>query len=120
MKKIKLILTFLFAVFIIFGGINHFLKPSMYLPFIPNFLPKELVNYASGVLEILIGIGLLIPKYRFRSAQALLLLMIAFLPIHVWDVFRDDPAIGSHSLALVRLPFQFLFIAWAWFITKRD
>lgn len=119
MKTLKIILTFLFAAFIIYGGINHFLKPTMYLPFIPNFLPKEFVNYASGILEIGIGIGLLIPHYRFRSAQALLLLMIAFLPIHVWDVFRDDPAIGSHSLALIRLPVQFLFIAWAWFISKK-
>lgn len=119
MKQTKLVLTFLFAAFIIYGGINHFLKPSMYLPFIPNFLPREFVNYASGVLEILIGVGLLIQRYRFRSAQALLLLMIAFLPIHVWDVFRDDPAIGSHNLALIRLPVQFLFIAWAWFISKK-
>ncbi|MBK8395091.1 MAG: hypothetical protein IPL26_07565 [Leptospiraceae bacterium] len=119
MKTLKLVLTFLFAAFIIYGGINHFLKPSMYLPFIPNFLPREFVNYASGILEILIGVGLLIPQYRFRSAQALLLLMIVFLPIHVWDVFRDDPAIGSHSAALIRLPVQFIFIGWAWFISKR-
>ncbi|MEM7184943.1 MAG: hypothetical protein AAF518_28880 [Spirochaetota bacterium] len=119
MKNVRLALTFLFAAFIIFGGVNHFIKPEMYFPFIPGFLPKVFVNYASGVLEIVIGIGLFIPKYRQKSAQALLLLMIVFLPLHVWDVFRDDPAIGSHKAALIRLPVQFLFIAWAWFIGKK-
>ena len=44
--------------------------------------------------------------------------MLAFLPVHVWDVFRADPAIGTHGAALVRLPFQFVFILWAWLVAK--
>ena len=35
MKLTKLILTIIFAIFMIYGGVNHFLKPDMYLPFIP-------------------------------------------------------------------------------------
>lgn len=115
---VKLILTYLFGAFMIFGGINHFLKPEMYFPFFPDFLPKEILNYLAGVIEILVGIGVFIPQYRPQATLGILILMLAFLPLHIIDVFKDNPAIGSHKAALVRLPIQFLFIGWAWFIHK--
>jgi uncharacterized membrane protein len=116
--KLKQILTFLFAAFMILGGINHFIKPEMYLPFIPSSLPGLFIIYASGVVEVILGIGALIPKTKKTATLGILLLMIAFLPLHVWDVFKENPAIGSHQVALFRLPIQFVFIAWAWFISK--
>lgn len=118
MKYLKLVLTILFAAFMIYGGINHFIKPEFYEPFIPDFIPKDFANYASGILEIVLGIGLLIPKYRKEAALGLVALMIAFLPIHIWDLFRENPAIGSTQAAWIRVPFQFLFIAWAWWLSR--
>ena len=118
MKTIKFSLTILFGVFMIVGGINHFLKPAMYFPFIPNFLPKNATNYATGILEVALGIGVFLPQFRHRAAQGIFLLMCIFLPLHIWDVFRDSPAIGNHTLALIRVPVQFLLIYWAWFIGK--
>ncbi len=119
MKVAKLILTILFALFMIFGGVNHFLKPDMYLPFIPSGLPGLVIIYLSGIVEIALGVGALIPKTRPWSTLGILLLMITFLPLHVIDVFKEDSAIGSHQVALIRLPIQFVLIAWAWFIYKK-
>lgn len=118
MKYLKLGLTFLFGAFMIFGGVNHFLKPEMYFPFFPDYLPKEILNYLGGAIEIIVGVGVFIPQIRQKAAFGILILMVFFLPFHIWDVFRDSPAIGSHQAALVRLPVQFLFIAWAWYISK--
>lgn len=118
MKIVKQILTYLFAAFIIFGGVNHFLKPEMYFPFFADFLPKESLNYLSGIVEIMVGILVFIPKYKHFGTLGILLLMIAFLPLHVWDIFSQTPAIGSHQAALIRLAVQFLFIGWAWYIHK--
>lgn len=115
----KLILTFLFGAFMVFAGISHFLKPAMFLPFIPDFLPKEAVNYLVGAVEIIVGIGTFIPRFRSLATLALLLMMVAFLPLHVLDVFKEHPAIGSHQAALIRLPLQFVLIFWAWFIHKK-
>lgn len=28
----------------IYGGVNHFLKPQMYFPFFSDSLPKEILN----------------------------------------------------------------------------
>ncbi len=116
MKNLKLILTFLFGAFMIFGGVNHFIKPEMYAPFIPDFLPNVAVNYLTGILEIAVGIGVFIPKFRSMATLGILIMMLAFLPLHIFDVFKENPAIGSHQVALIRLPVQFIFILWAWFI----
>jgi uncharacterized membrane protein len=118
METIKLILTFMFGAFMIFGGVNHFLKPAMYAPFLPEFLPREAINIMVGVLEIMVGIAAFIPQYRSWGTWGILVLMLVFLPLHIIDVFRDNPAIGSHKAALIRVPFQFLFILWAWFIYR--
>jgi uncharacterized membrane protein len=119
MKIFKLILTFLFGLFMIYGGVNHFIKPEMYVAFIPDFLPNQFTNYLFGVLEIVCGVGVFIPPFRGWATLGILAMMLIFLPLHVWDVFREKPAIGKHEWALVRLPFQFLFIAWAWFISRK-
>ncbi|MFA9370106.1 MAG: DoxX family membrane protein [Labilibaculum antarcticum] len=109
----------LFAIFMIMGGVQHFLKPDSYLPFVPAFLPFPIaIIYLSGLVEIGLGLILVYKKYARIAALGIFILMILFLPIHVWDVFSDAPAIGSQKAALVRLPFQFLFMAIAWKIKQ--
>lgn len=44
--------------------------------------------------------------------------MIVFLPIHIWDVTKEIPAIGSKTAAGIRLGIQFLLIAAGWWIYK--
>ena len=123
MKIVWKVLQVLLALFLIYAGIQHFIKPAFYEPFVPAFLPaKTMIVYISGVVELALGVLLLIPKYTRMAATGIIILMLVFLPIHVWDVFSDTPAIGSHQAALIRLPVQFLFIAWAygirWFASK--
>lgn len=98
------------------AGIQHFRDPAMYAPIIPDGLPKELVTYLSGAVEILLGIGLFFQRSRSVASIGVLILMIAFLPLHVADVFRDQPAVGSKLLAYIRLPLQFVLIGWAWWV----
>lgn len=119
MKIVWIVVRVLFAIFMTYGGVQHFVKPDFYIPFVPSFLPfTTAIIYASGILEILLGIMLIIPKYSKHGAFGILLLMLIFLPIHVWDVFSATPAIGSHQAALIRLPVQFLFIFLAWKIKE--
>ncbi len=42
MKIIMNILRYLLAIFMIYGGVQHFVKPDFYAPFVPSFLPKIL------------------------------------------------------------------------------
>jgi uncharacterized membrane protein len=119
MKIVWIVVRVLFAMFMIYGGVQHLVKPDFYIPFVPSFLPfTTAIIFASGILEILLGIMLIIPKYSKHGAFGILLLMLIFLPIHVWDVFSATPAIGSHQAALIRLPVQFLLIFLAWKLKK--
>ena len=120
MKYVKLGLTFLFGALMIFGGINHFLKAEMYYPFIPDFLPQSFITLASGALEIILGIGALIPQARSKATLGIFILMILFLPLHIWDLFKEHPAIGSHKVAVIRVPVQFLLIFLAGYISRRN
>ncbi len=114
-REIWIILKVTLAIFLIFGGVQHFLKPDFYIPFALKFLPfTAAIIYISGVIEIVFGIALFIKKYAKFGAWGIFILMLLFLPIHLWDVFSDTPAIGSHKAALIRLPIQFVLIAVSW------
>ncbi len=113
----RTIATVVFGVFMLLGGVGHFVQPSFYLGFFPEGVPAELLIALSGVVEVAIGLATLVPKTRLLGARAILVAMLVFLPLHVVDVFRDHPAIGSHTAALIRLPIQFVLIAWAAWIS---
>ena len=109
----------LFALFMLMGGVQHFIKPDFYSPFVPGFLPFPMtIVYVSGFVEIALGLLLLFKTYAKIAAVGIFLLMLLFLPVHVWDIITDTPAIGSHKAALIRLPFQFLFLAITWKIKQ--
>ncbi|WP_100896868.1 DoxX family protein [Cellulophaga sp. RHA19] len=119
MKLIWNILKVLLAVFIIYAGLQHFVKPDFYNPFVPDVLVfKTFIIYASGILEVGLGVLLLVPKFAKKAAFLIFILMLVFLPIHVWDVFSSTPAIGSHQAALIRLPIQLVLIALSYKLYK--
>lgn len=116
----KLALTLIFGGLLILTGLIHFWKPKIYFRFIPDFLPKNTVNTLAGIIEIVLGIGVFMPDARYLATLGILVLMLAFLPLHAIDVFRERPAIGSRTIAIIRLPLQFLLIWWACYICLID
>ena len=115
---IQLILALLFGVFMVGNGAYHFSNPHTYDPFIPDFLPKLAINYMTGVAEIVVGISVFIPQLRPYATLTILIMMLAFLPIHIIDVFRQNPLIGTKQVAFQRLGLQFIFVLWAWYIHR--
>ncbi|MBI1286369.1 MAG: hypothetical protein GC178_02215 [Flavobacteriales bacterium] len=107
MKKVG---TIVFGLLMIVAGAMHFIMPHMYDPFMSDFLPKLAVNYVTGVVEMLVGLAMFFPASRSRASLLILVMMIAFLPLHITDIFRENPAIGSHMAAYIRLPIQFLLV----------
>lgn len=78
---------YLFGLFFITAGANHFISPSFYLPLIPPYFPyPEAINLLSGVAEILLGILLLLPRFQKWAGYGIVLLMLAFIPAHVYFI----------------------------------
>jgi uncharacterized membrane protein len=77
-------------------------------PSFPN--PRALV-LATGVLEILGAVGLLVPATRRLAAWGLALMLIALLPANVSAARRNLTLRGKPVTPLaVRLPIQLLFL----------
>ncbi|CAI8281834.1 MAG: Uncharacterised protein [Owenweeksia sp. TMED14] len=69
-ERICVILKFTIAIFLIFGGFVHFIDPTLYIPFVPLFLPFELfIIYTTGFFEIFFGIALLSSRYSSLGAS---------------------------------------------------
>ena len=103
-------LKIIFGIFFSYAGIMHLIKPDFFKHFIPNFLPKRTVNYIFGIIEIALGVGLFFSQSAKEAALGIFILMWFFLPIHLWDLTKERPAIGSKKLAIVRIPLQFLLL----------
>lgn len=106
-----------FALIFIGSGIYHFVNPAFYLPLMPKFLPahKELI-YLSGIVEIVVGIGLFIGSVRNLAVWGVIALLLIFTPIHIIDLFKEKPYVGTKGVAAGRLVAQFILLAAAFFI----
>jgi uncharacterized membrane protein len=118
----KEILRGVLAVAIIIVGITHFIKPEPYVNIVPSNLPNPLaLVYISGFFEILGGIGLLIPYVSVAAAWGLIALFIAVFPANINQAVHAIPIEGIPHIPImywIRLPFQAVLIAWAWWYTK--
>ncbi len=106
------------AIVFVIAGVLHFVMPRFYLAIMPPYLPSPLLLvYASGVFEIVGGIGLLIPSMRTAAAAGLVLLLLAVLPANV-EMLRSAQARGAGAAFIaacwLRLPLQFVLIWWVW------
>lgn len=88
MKKLfPKIAVIVLALFYVLGGINHFINPDFYLPLIPDYFPNPaLLNLSSGAGEVVAGIAVLLPSTRKLGCNAILFLLIAFLPAHIYFI----------------------------------
>ncbi len=109
------VLTIALGVLMTAAGLAHFLITRKYLPIVPRFLPQRMgIVIVSGVIELAAGVGLFFPSTRKEAGLVVLILMLGFLPLHTWDLFRDRPAIGPRWAAVIRFFLQFVLIYWAW------
>ena len=125
MSKAKRILLWLMAAFYAFAGYNHLMNPDFYLAIMPPGLPNpEWLNLLSGLAEIVLGVFVLEPRVRVFAAWGIIALLIAVFPANMYaaleNVGPDGPGSGAGGLAYVRLPFQALFMLWAWWYTRPD
>ncbi|MGA7093078.1 MAG: DoxX family membrane protein [Candidatus Cybelea sp.] len=119
MRMVRLAALGMLALFFIAAGINHLVHPDVYVRIVPPSLPAPaLLVQISGICEILGGIGVLVPNARRFSGVGLIALLLAVFPANVHmaqhpELYAD---IASAAVFYIRLPLQFVLIAWVWWI----
>ncbi len=123
---IKNIALILIIILYIGAGINHFWHPLGYYSIIPPYLPDPyVINILAGISELILGILLLFPNTRKAAAYGIILMLIAFIPAHIYMIQQGGcmgpkPALCIPLwLAWVRLfPLQFILMWWAWWVGR--
>ena len=119
---IKSVLIIISSIFYVIVGIKHFIDPEYFLSIVPPYLPCHLeLVYISGLFEVLFGLLILLPKYRYYGAIGLILLLLAVFPANIYLAQSKEAqeAIGAtQQIATWRLPIQGVLIWIAFYIRK--
>lgn len=115
------------ALFMMGAGLAHFVNPAFFVALVPPFLPwPEALVYASGVAEIGFGLMLLVPRTRRLGAWGIIATLLAVYPANIHHAVSGGlhgpglpPAMGNAAVAWARLPFQLVFLYWAWIFARR-
>lgn len=102
------------AAFYIFAGISHFRVPKFFLKMTPKWVPfPEKINILVGIIELILGIGLLFSQTRSLAAMGIIALLIAVFPANIYH-FQEARRKGKLVIpTLIRLPMQLVLIWWA-------
>ena len=124
MNILKYISIYIMSILYVYVGINHFIDTKSFLIIIPPYLQTiglEII-YLSGIFEIILGILLIIPKYRKIASYGIILLLIAVYPANIYLAFNEEPqnlmGISSFMASWVRLPLQFIFLGLAYWHSR--
>ncbi|MDW7691633.1 hypothetical protein R9C00_17200 [Flammeovirgaceae bacterium SG7u.111] len=109
------------SIMLLFTAIGHFVFTKGMSMMIPGFIPfKESVVYLSGIFEILLALGLLIPKFQTVAGWALIVFLLLMLPANIYasvnNINYQKGTFDGNGLIYLwfRIPLQFLFIIWAY------
>lgn len=103
-----------------FFFIGHLVKTQGMTEMLPSWLPfKVTIIYLTGLLELVIAIGLFLPQYRVFAAKVAIFVFIAFFPANIYAAL-NNVGLGGHQWGpvylLIRLPLQIILISWAYFM----
>ncbi|KFF13631.1 DoxX family protein [Flavobacterium hydatis] len=122
-QKYDLIVSARIAMFVMlcFTAISHFVFTKGMTMMIPSIIPFKIeLVYVTALIEIILGIGLLIPNYSVNAAWILIVFFLILLPANIYAAinhidFQKGTLNGNGiSYLWFRVPLQIFFIAWTY------
>lgn len=107
----------------LFFSVGHFVKTAGMIEMLPPFVPaRQTLVLATGVLEILLAVALLIPRVRRAAGIGCLLVLVAFFPANIYAALNET-GLGGHQWGpeylLIRAPLQLVLLAWTYWFAVR-
>ena len=119
MNLARSIIGVIVGVAFIWIGAAHFKKPKAFNEIVPNYLGAPYFwTYASGLFEIALGVGLLIPAARTISARCLIVLVLIMSLANLNMYLNDIPFNGTllsttgHLIRLIIQAILLLVLLW--------
>lgn len=110
------------AAILLVAGVGHFISHEAFLAQVPPWMPlPSVVVYASGVVELALGIALLVVvRHRALLGWVVAAFFVIIFPGNVWQFLEGRSAFGldSDAARLIRLFFQPVLVVWALWCTR--
>ena len=107
------LLIYVYIIFFISAGINHFLNPQFYDAIVPEFIPyPRQIHQFTGVLEIMIPLFFL-TRYRKEAALIMIVFLILLYGANFYVWYYNLPYGGtyfSNQQHFFRFLLQILYI----------
>ena len=117
------ILIYVYVIFFIGAGINHFLNPQFYDAIVPDFIPyPRLVHQFTGVLEIVTPF-ILLTKFRKEAALFMIIFLVLIYAANLYVWINNLPyghTYLSNQQHFFRFILQIIFIYITYVIYKYD
>jgi len=117
------ILIYLYVIFFVVAGLNHFYNPTFYDSMVPTFIPyPRLVHQFTGILEVIIPLFLL-TKWRKEAAIIMIVFLIAIYGanLYVWvNKLPYGKTIFKNTQHLIRFFIQVGYIWLTYVIYRYD
>ncbi|BDU27607.1 hypothetical protein [Flavobacterium sp. GSB-24] len=114
------------AIMLVFTAIGHFAFTKGMAMMI-SFLPwANAIVLATGIIELVAAIGLLLPSTKVLTGNLLILFFILLLPANIYAASNNinlqtaDYTGKGLSYLWLRIPMQLLFILWVYFSSIRN
>ena len=113
------VLIYVYVLFFVGAGLNHFLNPQFYDAIVPSFIPyPRFVHQFTGILEILIPLFLL-TKYRKEAAIMMIILLVIIYGANLFVWVNNLPYgrnYWSNQQHFLRFLLQLFYIGIAYII----
>ena len=107
------VLIYVYVLFFVLAGLNHFLNPQFYDAIVPGFIPyPRFLHQFAGILEIVFPL-LFLTKYRKEAAIMMIILLIILYGANLY-VWINNLSYGrnywSNQQHFLRFLLQLIFI----------
>ena len=109
--------------FMVVMGVLHFVADDVFAQIMPPWLPWPYgLVWLSGVFELALGLALIPESTRRFAGFGLVALYLAVFPANIYMAVANVHIRGHEPVSPAflwgRLPFQFVLIAWALWVSK--
>jgi uncharacterized membrane protein len=108
----------------VFTGIGHFIQTGPLAQMLPPWVPQRVaLVYLSGILELVIAVGFLVPKSRQFIGWVAAAVLVLFFPVNTYAAINHVPMDGhawGPIYLLIRAPLQAIILLWVYWFTIRQ